>query len=176
MIRADLPGVSSDTDIEIYIAHDVLHIGGDREVGPEPRDHPSDLRDGSFVRDIGLLPGTREDEVSAAYGGGILEVRVPIGRAVRWTRGLSMSALCDVSKTDREPGLAGGGGDQSRGHHLRPSLLRGGRINQPLEQHRRLDRQTCLAVELAETFVHHDAVGEAGLVHSGTTRRKRQKR
>ena len=100
LIRADLPGVDPDTDIEIYIAHDVLHIRGYREVGPEPRDHPSDLRYGSFVRDIGLPPGTREDEVSAAYGGGILEVRVPIGRAVRVdTRIIDVSPLCTEDRS-----------------------------------------------------------------------------
>jgi HSP20 family protein len=83
VIRADLPGIDPETDIDISIAHDVLHIRAYREVGAEPRDHPSDLRYGSFVRDIGLPAGTREDQVSAAYGDGVLEVRAPIGTGVK---------------------------------------------------------------------------------------------
>jgi HSP20 family protein len=83
VIRADLPGIDPDTDVEIFIAHDILHIRAYRVVGPEPRDHPSDLRYGSFVRDIGLPPGTKEGEVSAAYGDGVLEVRVPIGSGLK---------------------------------------------------------------------------------------------
>jgi HSP20 family protein len=85
-IRADLPGIDPMTDIEIFIIHDVLHVRASREAGPEPRDHPSDLRYGTFVRDIGLPAGTHEDEVTAAYEAGVLEIRVPIGQEVKGIR------------------------------------------------------------------------------------------
>ena len=79
VIRADLPGINPESDIEIVILHDVLHIRAYREAGPEPPEHPSDLRYGSFIRDIALPAGTREHEVSATYRAGVLEVRAPVG-------------------------------------------------------------------------------------------------
>ena len=107
VIRADLPGIDPETDIAISIVHDVLHIRAYREAGPEPRDHPSDLRYGSFVRDIGLPPGTGEDQVSAAYGEGVLEVRVPIGSGTKVTaRAVPIARLAyrpaPPSSSDRE--------------------------------------------------------------------------
>lgn len=79
VIRADLPGIDPESDIQVSIMHDVLHIRAYRPMGPEPRQHPSDLRYGTFVRDIALPPGTNEDEVTAVYEDGILEIRAPGG-------------------------------------------------------------------------------------------------
>ena len=94
IIRAELPGINPETDMDIFIAHDILHIRAYREMGPEPRDHPSDLRYGSFVRDIGLPPGTEESEISATYAGGVLEIRAPIGGGVgEITRKVSVTCL-----------------------------------------------------------------------------------
>jgi len=81
VVYAELPGIDPDRDIEITIIHDVLHIRAYRASGPEPKDHPSDLRYGSFVRDIPLPPGTAEDQVTATYRDGTLEVRAPFGEA-----------------------------------------------------------------------------------------------
>lgn len=82
VIRAELPGIDPKRDIEITLTRDVLHIRAYRAVGPEPRDHPSDLRYGSFVRDITLPPNTTEDQVEARYHDGILEVVAPLGSHV----------------------------------------------------------------------------------------------
>ena len=79
VIQADLPGVDPVSDIEISISHDVLHVRAYRELGPEPKDHPSDLRYGSFVRDIALPAGTTEDQVTATFNSGRLEIRAPTG-------------------------------------------------------------------------------------------------
>jgi HSP20 family protein len=79
IVQADLPGIDPERDIQITIVDDVLHIRACRETGPEPRDHPSDLRDGAFSRDIALPAGTTEGEVKAAYRDDRLEVRAPLG-------------------------------------------------------------------------------------------------
>jgi HSP20 family protein len=81
VVQADLPGIDPERDLHITISHDVLHIRASRESGPEPKDHPSDLRYGTFTRDIALPPGTAEDQVTAVYREGKLEVRAPVGSA-----------------------------------------------------------------------------------------------
>jgi HSP20 family protein len=83
VIRADLPAIDPDRDIDIWIASDVLHIRVSRADGPEPGDHASDLRYGNFARDIALPTGTNEAQVTATYYGTQLEVTAPIGDASR---------------------------------------------------------------------------------------------
>ena len=83
VIQADLPGCDPDHDIVVHIAHDVLHVVASRGTGPRRGEGASDLRYGSFVRDIGLPAGTTEDHVTASYRDGRLEIRVPLGGAVR---------------------------------------------------------------------------------------------
>jgi|NGEPerStandDraft_6_1074524.scaffolds.fasta_scaffold265149_1 HSP20 family protein len=76
VIMADVPGLRPDRDISVSISGDVLHIRArcDDGVGiPE-----SDLRDGSFERDIALPAGTDESRVTAHYADGVLEVRAPM--------------------------------------------------------------------------------------------------
>lgn len=87
VIQADLPGLDPDGDLEIWLSHDVLHIRARTETGPL-EGHVSDLRYGTFVRDIAMPVGTDEDQVRAAYAGGRLEVRVPLAgdRRVAWRR------------------------------------------------------------------------------------------
>jgi HSP20 family protein len=83
VIQAELPGIDPDRDLEVTIAHDVLHIRASRETGPDPANLRSDLRFGTFVRDIPLPDGTLEDQVVASYRDDLLEVRAPIGDHTR---------------------------------------------------------------------------------------------
>lgn len=82
VIQADLPEVDPDRDIEVWISHDVLHIRARAPLGAPERAPESDLRDGSFARDIALPPGTGEADVDATYAGRRLMVRAPLHRAV----------------------------------------------------------------------------------------------
>ncbi|MCU4184461.1 Hsp20/alpha crystallin family protein [Acidiferrimicrobium sp. IK] len=82
VIQAVLPGCDPDRDISVSIAHDVLHVHASRGTGPRHGEGPSDLQYGSFVRHIALPAGTTEDQVTATYGDGRLEVRVPLGEPV----------------------------------------------------------------------------------------------
>ena len=86
VIQAELPGLDPHRDVRVWIASDVLHIRASREFVAEPAEHASDLRFGTFVRDIALPPGTIAEQVSARYRGTTLEIRVPLGQQRRLQR------------------------------------------------------------------------------------------
>ncbi len=76
MIMADVPGLDPEEEISVSITSDILHIRAGRlDGGSVPE---SDLRDGSFTRDIRLPSGTDEGSVTAMYTDGLLEVRAPM--------------------------------------------------------------------------------------------------
>jgi HSP20 family protein len=80
VIRAELPGVDPDKDVEVSISDGVLHIEGRREETKEDKDarsFRSEFRYGTFSRDLALPKGVEGKQVQAAYRDGILEVRVP---------------------------------------------------------------------------------------------------
>jgi HSP20 family protein len=81
VVRAELPGVDPDKDIEISIAEGKLTIRAQRNESTkeERKGHfRSEFQYGSFVRTVPLPPGADESSVQASYTDGILEVRVPI--------------------------------------------------------------------------------------------------
>ena len=87
VIRAELPGINPDKDVEVSISNSMLHIDAKREDKIEHKDHDgfhTEFRYGSFSRSIALPPDAYEHEVHATYENGILEVRLPI--AVTSTR------------------------------------------------------------------------------------------
>jgi len=82
VVRAELPGIDPDKDVEVTLADDVLHIQAHREEKSEHKEHHgyrSEFRYGSFARNIALPAGTDEASVVASYADGVLEVRVPVG-------------------------------------------------------------------------------------------------
>jgi HSP20 family protein len=81
VIRAELPGIDPDKDVEVSISGGVLHIAATRSEKFEHKGNDglrSEFRYGSFARSIVLPAGTYETEVVATYADGILEVRLPI--------------------------------------------------------------------------------------------------
>ena len=81
LIRAELPGIDPDKDIELNISDGVLHLQAHREERTEeerPTGYHSEFHYGSFERHIRLPEGATEADVKATYKDGILEVRVPI--------------------------------------------------------------------------------------------------
>ena len=81
VIRAELPGIDPDKDVEVSISGGILHIAATRTEKVEHKDingFRSEFRYGSFVRSIALPAGTYETAVVATYTDGILEVRLPI--------------------------------------------------------------------------------------------------
>lgn len=80
VIRAELPGIDPEKDVEISVADGVLHFRAERrERTDEDRPHGfrSEFRYGSLARSIRLPEGASEADVKATYKDGILEVRVP---------------------------------------------------------------------------------------------------
>jgi HSP20 family protein len=81
VIRAELPGVDPDQDVEITIEGDELRIRAERrqeEKVEEKGRFRSEFRYGSFARRLTLPAGAVADDVKATYHDGVLEVRVPI--------------------------------------------------------------------------------------------------
>ncbi len=80
VLRAELPGVDPDTDIEVGVSGDVLTISGSRQEEERDKNH-SEFRYGSFSRSVRLPPGSDRTSIAATYDNGVLEVRVPVGEA-----------------------------------------------------------------------------------------------
>ena len=83
VVRAEAPDIDPDKDVDIAISDGNLHIHVRREERSEHKDkdtYRSEFRYGSFDRTVGLPPGATEDDVTAAYADGVLEIRVPIAQ------------------------------------------------------------------------------------------------
>lgn len=74
-IRAELPGVDPEKDIEVTVGEGCLTIKGERREEHKGAER-SDFHYGSFIRSIALPSGTDEKSVHATYKDGILEVKV----------------------------------------------------------------------------------------------------
>lgn len=81
VVRAELPDIDPEKDVELSVADGVLHIEAHRQEKTEHTDkevYRSEFRYGSFVRNIPLPERTREEDITASYKDGILEVRAPL--------------------------------------------------------------------------------------------------
>ena len=81
VVEAELPGIDPDKDVEISVQERTLHIRAERrqetKEETQGRRH-SEFRYGSFARRIPLPKGVSEEQVTASYQDGILEVQVPL--------------------------------------------------------------------------------------------------
>jgi HSP20 family protein len=81
VIRAELPGVDPERDIDISVENDVLTIAAERREssreGTGERGLQSEFRYGSFVRQVRLPAGTSPEVISATYKDGVLEIQMP---------------------------------------------------------------------------------------------------
>jgi HSP20 family protein len=80
VIRAELPGVDPDRDIDVSVDNGVLTISAERRESTREkvdRGFHSEFRYGSFVRQIRLPAGTSSEVISATYKDGVLEIRMP---------------------------------------------------------------------------------------------------
>lgn len=79
VIRAELPDIDPDHDVELSLTDGLLHIRAERHEKTEHRDkesYRSEFRYGSFVRNLALPEGTRAEDIHASYKDGVLEIRV----------------------------------------------------------------------------------------------------
>jgi HSP20 family protein len=75
----DLPGIPEDK-ITIEVSDGTLTVSAEREQVDEveeDRYYRFERRFGTFSRAVGLPQSVKEDQISAAYRDGVLEVRVP---------------------------------------------------------------------------------------------------
>jgi HSP20 family protein len=80
VVRAELPDIDPDKDVEVTTSDGVVRIHAHREQRAEhkeKRGYRSELRYGEFERDIALPRGAVADDVKATYSNGMLEVRIP---------------------------------------------------------------------------------------------------
>lgn len=81
VIRAELPDVDPDKDVELSVTDGTLHIRAERQEKSERKEkdsYRSEFRYGSFVRNVALPAGCKEDDIQASYKDGVLEIRVPV--------------------------------------------------------------------------------------------------
>jgi len=81
VLRAEMPGIDPDKDVEITVEGDLLHIRAERREEEETTErdfHRRELRYGSFARTVPLPEGVDDAGITAAYTDGILEVRAPL--------------------------------------------------------------------------------------------------
>lgn len=81
VLRAEVPGVDSERDLDVMVEDGRLTISASREERDEHKGkgrYRSEFRYGCFRRTVQLPAGAKTDEIEASYDDGILEVRVPV--------------------------------------------------------------------------------------------------
>jgi HSP20 family protein len=83
VIRAELPGIDPEKDVEISVSGGMLRINAERRVEEKTEQKGytrHEMRYGSFTRTLPLAEGATEDDIKAEYKDGVLEIRVPIAQ------------------------------------------------------------------------------------------------
>jgi HSP20 family protein len=81
VVRAEMPGLDPDKDVEVTTSDNSLNIRAERREESrteEKKGYRSEFRYGLMTRTIPLPPGAASEDIKADYHDGILEVRVPI--------------------------------------------------------------------------------------------------
>jgi HSP20 family protein len=94
VVRAEMPGIDPDNDVEITVSDNMLHLRAERRSETKTEDkkgYRSEFRYGSFSRSVRLPAGAGEDDVKASYNDGILEVRIPVDETSTGARKIPIS-------------------------------------------------------------------------------------
>ena len=75
VVRAELPGVDPEQQLQVTVASGVLTIRAERQEKHEGK-YRSEFRYGRFSRHLPLPAAADENDITATYHDGILEVRV----------------------------------------------------------------------------------------------------
>lgn len=76
VVRAELPGLDPEKDVNVAVTDGVLTINGERHQESKDKSR-SEFYYGSFSRSMTLPVNVTEDDVNATYKDGILEVSFP---------------------------------------------------------------------------------------------------
>lgn len=77
MIRAELPGLDPEKDVEVSVEPGVLTIHAERREETK-QDRHSEFKYGSLTRTMSLPAGADPNKITASYDQGILKVTVPV--------------------------------------------------------------------------------------------------
>lgn len=85
VIRAELPGIDPEKDVDVSVVDGVLHLDAERKEKHEetrPDGFRSEFHYGRLTRSVALPEGASASDVTATYEDGILEIRVPAPKPV----------------------------------------------------------------------------------------------
>jgi len=82
LVRAELPGLDPDKDVEVTVESGILTIHAERREETK-EDRRSEFRYGSLTRTVALPEGADPDKITAKYDKGILEVSIPLQDATK---------------------------------------------------------------------------------------------
>lgn len=80
VIRAELPGMDPEADVDLTVVNNTLRLRAHRQEQSEHKDkdsYRSEFRYGSFSRVLPLPEGCKDEDITATYRDGVLEVRAP---------------------------------------------------------------------------------------------------
>jgi HSP20 family protein len=80
VVKAELPGIDPEKDVEITLDDGMLTIAAQRQTDKSEKSeqgYRSEFHYGSLVRQIRLPKGISPEAVSATYRDGVLEIRMP---------------------------------------------------------------------------------------------------
>jgi HSP20 family protein len=83
IVRAEMPGIDPDKDVQISVSDHTLHLRAERRQESKTEEkggYRSEFHYGSFARTLPLPVGATDKDVKATYKDGILEVRIPVDR------------------------------------------------------------------------------------------------
>jgi HSP20 family protein len=81
VVRAELPGIDPDKDVQVEVVDGELMISAQRTETHKTSGHHvhrSEFRYGSFTRSIPLPSGVDESKIEATYKDGVLEVKFQV--------------------------------------------------------------------------------------------------
>lgn len=81
VIRADLPGIDPEKDVDVSVSNGMLRIKAERQEskkGETASGYRSEVHYGSLSRVMPLPGGVTEKDVTATYSDGVLEIRLPM--------------------------------------------------------------------------------------------------
>jgi HSP20 family protein len=107
VVRAELPGIDPERDVDVSVQDGVLVIRGERRVQDrtEAKDYVRmESVYGAFQRSIPLPAGVKEEDIKASYDNGFLEVVVPKGGQAKSHKKIAVSAGGKLKAVGSGPG------------------------------------------------------------------------
>jgi len=90
VLRADLPGIDPDQDLDVHVEGNRLIVKGERKEEQHDKNH-REMHYGAFSRSLTLPSEVDVDDITARYDDGVLEVRFPLGRPSDQVRQIPVS-------------------------------------------------------------------------------------